>query len=345
MLQTDKARSFSWRPERRAGRALAPLVRGLAAAVLLMVAAVPARMAAIGPLPECRVADIMTVPRGYDDWSVTLVDWLLRVEEDYVPPDLVPVSEAGIAGPGLIRAVAIGDLRALAEAAAANGTPIAVNSPYRSYQDQVASFNGWVAVDGYDDAITYSHRPGHSGHQLGLVIDFQALGGPSALIGDWATTPTGAWMAEHAWEFGWVMSYPLDPDWQVGDDLWSDRVCFTYEPWHYRYLGREVAAAVHESGLTIREYLWQHHTMVDPETGQPIATATPTPSPTPTPTATPSPTPRPTPASPTADPSPPALAPDEWLGLDMPIAAAVVLGGLALLAAVATAVIRGRPRR
>ena len=312
--------------------------------MVLLAAALPARAAAVGPLPECRIADILTVPRGYDDWSITLVDWLLSVGEDYVPPDLVPVSEAGIAGPGVIRAVAIDDLRAMAEAAAANGTPIAVNSPYRSYQDQVASFNGWVAIDGYDVATTYSHRPGHSGHQLGIVIDFQALGGPSALVGDWATTPTGGWMQENAWTFGWVIAYPLDPDWQVGDDLWSDRTCFTYEPWHYQYLGREVAAAVHDSGLTIREYQWQHYTMVDAETGLPIATATPTPSPTPTPTATPSPTPSPVPATPTPAPTPDASEPGELSGLQVPIVAGLVLAGLALMAAVAVA-LRGRRRR
>ena len=341
-------RPLSLRPERLPRHAPRRLLFLLSAALLVLAAAVPARTAAVGPLPECRIADILTVPRDYDDWSVTLVDWLLRVDEDYVPPDLVPVSEAGIAGPGLIRAVAIDDLRALAEAAAANGTPIAVNSPYRSYQEQVASFNGWVAVDGYDVAITYSHRPGHSGHQLGIVIDFQALGGPSALVGDWATTPTGGWMQENAWKFGWVMAYPLDPDWQVGDDLWSDRTCFTYEPWHYQYLGREVAAAVHESGLTIREYQWQHHTMVDIETGLPLATPTPTPSPTPSPTPTPSATPSPTPTlvpSPAADPSPGAPAPGTWLGLEMPVVAALGLGGLALLAMVAAVALRRRSVR
>ncbi len=60
----------------------------------------------------------MTVPRDYDSWSTTLVDWLLRVPRRYEPPDLVPVGEAGIAGPGRIRAVAIDDLRAMARAAA-----------------------------------------------------------------------------------------------------------------------------------------------------------------------------------------------------------------------------------
>jgi hypothetical protein len=145
-------------------RALPPLGIGLilGAALIGSPATGPSQVGAIGPLPECRLADILTVPRDYDSWSTTLVDWLLTVGEDYVPPDLVSVSEASIAGPGLIRQVAIEDLRAMAKAAADAGNPIAVNSPYRSYQEQVASFNGWVAVDGYDDATTYSQRPGHS---------------------------------------------------------------------------------------------------------------------------------------------------------------------------------------
>lgn len=343
------AGQLSHRPGRHRRRAPRGLRFLLGAALLVLAAAVPAQTAAIGPLPECRIADILTVPRGYDDWRETLVDWLLRVEEDYVPPDLVPVSEAGIAGPGLIRAVAVDDLRALAEAAAANGTPIEVNSPYRSYQEQVASFNGWVAIDGYEIATTYSHRPGHSGHQLGIVIDFQALGGPSALNGDWATTPTGGWMKENAWKFGWLMAYPLDPDWQVGDDLWSDRTCFTYEPWHYQYLGRELAAAVHESGLTIREYQWQHFTMVDVETGLPLPTPTPTPSPTPSPTPTPTATPSPTASPvPSATPAAPPETPGTWLGLEPPVVAALGLGGLTLLATVAAVSLRrrsGRDRR
>ena len=84
---------------RRALRApLAALV--LAAVVLPASAGAPSDVEAVGPLPECRLDDIMTVPRDYDSWSTTLVDWLLRVPRRYEPPDLVPVGEAGIAGPG-----------------------------------------------------------------------------------------------------------------------------------------------------------------------------------------------------------------------------------------------------
>jgi len=299
--------------------------------MLLVTFMAPMGVDALGRVPGCRLANVYTVPRGYDDWSTTMVDWTLRVGKDYVPPDLVPVSEAGIAGPGLIRAVAIDDLRAMTKAAARNGTPIAVNSPYRSYADQVASFNGWVGVDGYDDAITYSQRPGHSEHQLGLTIDFMTLGGGSALEGDWITDPSGAWMAANAWKYGWLMSYPRG----ANGELFNDKTCFHYEPWHYRYLGRPMARRIHDSGLTIREYLWKHYVLVDPKTGEPIATATPSPSPTPLPTpsvsASTSVAP---PASATASPSAPATESDGQQGAApwMLIALGVVVAALAAIA-------------
>jgi D-alanyl-D-alanine carboxypeptidase len=327
-------------------RVVSALAIGAGLLVPTAVAPLPAR--AIGPLPECRLADIMTVPGDYDDWSVTLVDWLLRVGEDYVPPDLVHVSEANIAGGGYVRAVAIDDLRAMAEAAAAAGSPIGVWSPYRSYDEQVEIYNNYVAIDG-EEASTYSMPPGHSEHQLGLAIDFMSAGGGNPLIGDWAyETRAGAWMQEHAWEYGWVMSYPIPPD-QVGTtNLWSDKVCFTYEPWHYRYLGREVAGAVHESGLTIREYLWANYTMVDPVTGSPLPTPTPIPTPTPTPSPSPTPAPEPTATPiPTMTPAP-TEAPSPlgaWFGGDPTLILVVATGLLVLLLVVAATARRAVLRR
>ncbi len=278
----------------------------------------------------------MTLPRDYDSWSTTLVDWLLRVSRGYKPPDLVPVGEAGIAGPGLIRAVAINDLRAMTRAAARNGTPIAVNSPYRSYADQVASFNGWVNVDGYDDAITYSQRPGHSEHQLGLTIDFMTLGGGSSAAGRLGDGSVRTLDGGERMEVRVADELPAGR--QRG--LFNPRTCFHYEPWHYRYLGRAMARKVHNSGLTIREYLWKHYTMVDPRTGEPLATPTPIPtaSPTPVPTATATQTAAPSTGS-SATAAPSAASPssgDGPLGMDPLVfaalgVAAVVLAGIAFI--------------
>jgi D-alanyl-D-alanine carboxypeptidase len=327
-----------------------PATIALAVAGLVHLAAAPIPAWAVGPLPECRLADIMTVPRGYDDWSTTLVDWLLRVEDDYVPPDLVPVTDAGIPGGGFVREVAIDDMRAMGDAARAAGAPIGVWSPYRSYDEQVEIFTNYANAYGFENAITYSMRPGHSEHQLGLGVDFMSAGGSNPLIGDWAyETKAGAWMQEHAWEYGWVMSYPIPPEQFGTDNLWSDAVCFTYEPWHYRYLGRDVAKAVHDSGLTIREYLWANYTQLDTNL-QPIPTPTPTPSPTPTASPTPDETPTPT-ATPTASPLPtPNAEGSAPLGSVMGLDTRVLLGVgavvlLLALAAVALSARRGAAPR
>jgi len=236
-----------------------PRVRhgALAAALALLVLAgvhpaiSPNEARGLGALPACRYDDVMTTPRGFDDWSITLVDTILRLPRSYVPPDLVPVSQAGIAGHGKIRAIVIDDLKAMAEAAAAAGNAIGVESAYRSYDDQVATFNHWVATNGYAAALTFSARPGHSEHQLGLAIDFRSDPGGSPFTGSWGQTPAGTWMRLHAWEFGFIRSYPPKA---------KALTCYSSEAWHYRYVGRDMAAAIHASGLTTRAYLWANFT-------------------------------------------------------------------------------------
>ena len=203
----------------------------------------------VGALPDCRLDDILTEPRGYDDWEVTLVDWILTLGPKYRPRDLVSVSRADVAGGGMIREVAIDDLRAMAEAARDNGTPIKVLSPFRGYKQQIELFYSYAGRDlaNFEDAINYSARPGHSEHQTGLTIDFGSIG-DTGLTSNWEETPAGGWMAKNAWKYGWLMSYP---------DGEKDQVCYRYEPWHYRYVGREAAAVIHERGITLRRYLWE----------------------------------------------------------------------------------------
>ena len=319
------------------------LTFGIAALVVSGSAPQPAQ--AVGRLPSCDLGDVYTVPRGYDDWSVTLVDRLLRVEKGYVPPDLVNVREAGLAGGGRIRAVAVEDTRAMARAARAAGAPIGVWSGYRSYAEQVQIFTGYARQNGHDSAITYSQRPGHSEHQLGLGVDFMSAGGGNPLPGDWATTAAGRWMRENSWKYGWVNSYPRGK----GGTRWNDRTCLRYEPWHYRYLGREVAAEVHRSGLTIREYLWANHTQLD-STGRAVQSPTPTPSATPstsaaqsaTTTAPVTPRESPVPAAPSAEPT---FASEATTGSRADVLPVVLVGGALGLVGVLALVGGARSRR
>jgi D-alanyl-D-alanine carboxypeptidase len=206
--------------------------------------------AAAATLPACAYKDILTRYRKLSEWRRTSLDTRLMVGRSYRPRDLVSVRRAGIEGTGRVRTVVIDDLRAMAEAAERAGKPIAVRSAYRSYQDQVATFASWVRASGRKAALKASARPGHSEHQLGTTIDFRSASSAKAPwdYDDWATTGPGKWMKRNAWKYGWVMSYPKGK---------AGKTCYRYEPWHFRYLGRERARYIHDSGLTTREYLWR----------------------------------------------------------------------------------------
>ncbi|HET8985955.1 MAG TPA: M15 family metallopeptidase, partial [Trueperaceae bacterium] len=110
------------------------------------------------------------------------------------------------------------------------------------------TFQYWVDRQGLDGATATSARAGHSEHQLGTALDLRSLNGPAAWdLEDWAITPEGEWVAANAWRYGFVMSYPRER---------LALTCYAYEPWHYRYFGRELAAQIQASGLTAREFLW-----------------------------------------------------------------------------------------
>ena len=210
---------------------------------------------AAASLPRCAYLDIKTRFMSLDRWRQTSLDTRLRVGPKYVPTDLVPVGRADIPGSGKVRRLVIEDLELMARAARAKGKAIAVRSAYRSYTDQEATFAYWVRVSGRAKALKASARPGHSEHQLGTTIDLRSASSTKAPwdYADWATTGPGAWMKANAWRYGFVMSYPKGK---------SATTCYTYEPWHYRYVGRTLAGRIHDSGLTTREYLWRHYESV-----------------------------------------------------------------------------------
>lgn len=183
------------------------------------------------------------------DVVLTVLDRSYALAAGYAPADLVPASNAGLTGSSgtkLVRSVVVEDLAAMAAAWRAAGLSVIVESAYRSYANQAATFQNWVSRLGYAAALVRSARAGHSEHQLGTAIDVTSPGW-GGRFGDWAVeSPEGAWMAENAWRYGFVMSYPAGS---------QNQTCFSYEPWHYRWIGRDAAAAHRESGLQLRQFL------------------------------------------------------------------------------------------
>ena len=182
-------------------------------------------------LPACKIGDKRTRYTKKKQWKKTLLDTKLRIPRDYKPWDLVSVKQADIAGSGKVRKKMIADLKALGRAARQAGKPLAVRSAWRSYQYQKALFDSYVSTYGWDKAVKFSARPGHSEHQLGTTVDF-TVGPGVPLSTKFGDSPSGKWLARNGWKYGFIMSYPK------GMRQWS---CYGYEPWHWRYFGRDLA--------------------------------------------------------------------------------------------------------
>ena len=94
---------------------------------------------------------------------------------------------------------------------------------------------------GKEQAERVSARPGYSEHQLGLAIDVNSC------YYDFADTAEAKWLAKNCCKYGFILRYP---------SYASEKITgYAYEPWHIRYLGKELAKKVFDSGLTLEEYL------------------------------------------------------------------------------------------
>lgn len=133
----------------------------------------------------------------------------------------------------------------MSDAAAAVGLPLRVTSSYRSYQNQVYTYNHWVAVNGSAAAADrVSARPGYSEHQTGLALDLAA--GDCALE-CFGTTRQSAWLVANAADYGFVIRYPSGHEATTG---------YSPEPWHYRYIGIAAARDMTSRGAATLEDYW-----------------------------------------------------------------------------------------
>ncbi|WP_434811250.1 D-alanyl-D-alanine carboxypeptidase family protein [Microbacterium sp. bgisy189] len=161
----------------------------------------------------------------------------------YRPSDLQYVSGTGY----LLRkeaATAFQKLRSGASTAGAGR--LGLTSAYRSYATQKSLYAGYVASNGRTWADLHSARAGHSEHQTGFTVDVVACGSGCGSIYSFAGTRQQKWVAANAWRYGFVVRY---------EKGYTDITGYTSEPWHLRYVGREVAADYHRGGFhTLEQY-------------------------------------------------------------------------------------------
>ncbi len=130
-------------------------------------------------------------------------------------------------------------------AAKAAGAPFICKSGFRSWYDQDYIFKGYVRDDGLEKALTYSARPGHSEHQSGMGMDL--VTSDSTKVNDPGIAEALQWLDENAYKYGLILRYPKGK---------SEITGYIYEPWHYRYVGKELAEILYNNGdwITMEEY-------------------------------------------------------------------------------------------
>ena len=145
-------------------------------------------------------------------------------------------------GSGSLRPEAAQAFRTMADAAWAEGVSLRSVSAYRSYQQQTNLYNGYLKRDKQASVDTYAARPGASEHPTGLALDINV----ASTSAHFENTPAFAWLKANCAQYGFILRYDQGKESLTG---------YRFEPWHYRYVGTEIAKTCMEQGICYEEYL------------------------------------------------------------------------------------------
>ncbi len=186
--------------------------------------------------------------------NLLLVNKENRIDDSFSPEDLVDITYTrGDRSKEKMNRTAEMALRAFLDEAYALGyDDVTVTSGYRSYSKQESLYNYYISQEmgsgkSREEAIAavnkYSAIPGTSEHHTGLCVDMHNLSSAQQSFGK---TEAGKWLAANAHHFGFILRYPADK---------VDITGYMYEPWHFRFVGREHATAIYLSGMSLEEYV------------------------------------------------------------------------------------------
>ncbi len=201
------------------------------------------------PEPEPEPEEPAVPVSADDNWQLILASAAHPLSGGYGPPSVESVQGYDVdtrIAPALVQM--INDARE-------EGVELLVCSGYRSEEDQRRLHQnkinehinaGYSETDAVAAASTIVLPPGYSEHQTGLAVDI-VTPEYQMLDDNYALTPAAKWLAENSWEYGFVLRYPADKD---------SVTKVIYEPWHFRYVGKEHAGAMFEGNLCLEEYLY-----------------------------------------------------------------------------------------
>lgn len=183
-----------------------------------------------------------------NDWRLMLINKQHPIPEDYT-------FELGtIKGSMKCDKRILEDLLAMLQGAREDGVNLVICSPYRDLNRQEVLFNrkikaymkmGMSYMDAYKTASQAVTVPGASEHQIGLALDIIS-NSYTSLDEGFGETEAGKWLAEHSCEYGFILRYPKGKEYITSIE---------YEPWHFRYVGKDAAMVITKQGITLEEFV------------------------------------------------------------------------------------------
>lgn len=175
-------------------------------------------------------------------WNLMLVNSRYRIPDDY-SVELIRLSNGE-----QVDSCIYPDLQEMFDDARGAGYSLFVRAGYRSEEDQEDLMEDKIEAyrqEGYSqreaehEAEKWVAKPGTSEHELGLAVDINAEGQTDG-------NRLYQWLAEHSWKYGFILRYPAEKEEITGID---------YEPWHFRYVGKQAAKEMYEQDLCLEEYV------------------------------------------------------------------------------------------
>ncbi len=174
---------------------------------------------------------------------------LILVNSEYRIPDGYEITFKKLSNGGKIDERIYPDLQRMFDDARSHGLGLFVREGYRSNSKQQNLLNdkidaykndGYTREDAEKEAKKWVAVPGTSEHQLGIAVDINADTDISEKDNVYA------WLEDNAHRYGFILRYPADKE---------DITGINYEPWHFRYVGKDAAREIYEKGLCLEEYL------------------------------------------------------------------------------------------
>ena len=175
--------------------------------------------------------------------NLILVNKYYKLSSDYIPDDLTTISLSYAYDNNRVTKETNDAFINMASRAKEDGITLIANSSFRDYEKQESIYKDFYYSKGIDYADKYAARAGHSEHQTGLSIDIFTNG--SSNTDNFDSSDAFIWLSKNAHKYGFILRYPKEKEYLTG---------YSYESWHYRYLGVDTATKVYESKLTYDEY-------------------------------------------------------------------------------------------